>query len=98
MLMVSFKNVNFGMGTMKKLHYIATITKFIVTKVVIVKFVITKDVRADGQEVHLNCPWTVDDDDNDLLFVSTNQRPEFLNPQWNHCYLMKARIVKKQWD
>jgi len=29
------------------------------------------------------------------FFVSTNQNPEFPNPQWNQSYLMKARIVKK---
>ena len=27
--------------------------------------------------------------------MSTYQQPEFLNSQWNQCYLMKARIVKK---
>jgi len=27
--------------------------------------------------------------------VSTNQKPEFLNPEWNQCNLMEARIVKK---
>jgi len=30
--------------------------------------------------------------------VSTNQKPAFSNPEWIKCYLMKARIVKKQWN
>ena len=54
--------------------------------------------RASSLSELLNWPWTVDEDDDDLFFVSTNQKPEFLTPQWNQCYSMKEMIEKKQWD
>jgi len=38
---------------------------------------------AASQEVHLKCPWTVDDDHDDPFFVSTSQKPEFPIPEWN---------------
>ena len=57
-----------------------------------------RNYRAASLEEHSICPWTVDNDDDDLYFVSTNQNPEFSNTQGNQRYLMKARIVKKQSD